>query len=540
MVPPTKRRIKSSRELREHKEQLVDMPLDVLIEIFSLLDPLDLLHLARTTKVLRAFLLNPRKSSALWKTAIRNVKDFPPCPDHLSAPAYTHLAFVPVCHGCFCPCETVEWGLRMRCCPSCVPKMTYSTFRDNYLDDHNLDIPYAHEYYELRDGGALGITVYLGTARPCYSLLDWKVVQRCKRLRKVLAEEFLAQQNAFWESIWRHARLCREWEIKTLKEKAAQLSLVRKQRVQDIKAKLEELGWTEVVSSSNFVSEILRLPQASKLEPLTPTEWTQISPQVISWARGVKQDLFWRHCMSTFNSVSLRIYQEHRSDTPLKVQPRWIDIVMAPAARLVSESNINLDTNIEALQKKFLRVLPAAIRKWSSDAVEKLEQLARDQLGLPPLSKPYCHPSVIFRCKACVRENSKNPRLRFDDALSHHHLYRDRLQVQEEKKEDTDEMTSFDKLVKRCGTYGRNIHVLRVDVAASGRAENLIRRIGQNPSRVTYEGLCRSTVKVVCSLCRPTVATRLDFKDAFKHCLDSHFRNKETEVWTRVSARNAD
>lgn len=37
-----------------------------------------------------------------------------------------------------------------------------------------------------------------------------------------------------------------------------------------IKAKLEELGWTEVVSSSNFVSEILQLPQASKLEPLTP------------------------------------------------------------------------------------------------------------------------------------------------------------------------------------------------------------------------------------------------------------------------------
>jgi len=38
-----------------------------------------------------------------------------------------------------------------------------------------------------------------------------------------------------------------------------------------IKGKLEELGWTEVPSSSNFVSDILQLPQARNLEPLTPT-----------------------------------------------------------------------------------------------------------------------------------------------------------------------------------------------------------------------------------------------------------------------------
>ena len=48
--------------------------------------------------MLRAFLLSRSKSSTLWKNAISNVRGFPPCPDHMSAPAYTHLAFVPVCH----------------------------------------------------------------------------------------------------------------------------------------------------------------------------------------------------------------------------------------------------------------------------------------------------------------------------------------------------------------------------------------------------------------------------------------------------------
>ena len=227
--------------------------------------------------------------------------------------------------------------------------------------------------------------------------------------------------------------------------------------------------------------------------------------------------MFWDHCVKKFDSVLLMmtIQREYRSDASLKVLPEWIDIIMTPATRLVLESNIDLDTNVGVLKKKFRRVLPDVIRKWSSDAVQKLEQLAREQLGLPPRSKPCCLPSVIFRCKACVREKSKSRRrLRFDDALSHRHLYRDRRK--EEKREATDEMSLSDKLAMRGRIYARNIHVLRVDVAASGRVENLIRVIGQNPSRVTYEGLCRSTIQVVCGLCQPQVATRLDFKHAVR------------------------
>ncbi|KAF8546194.1 hypothetical protein OG21DRAFT_1427778, partial [Imleria badia] len=100
MVVSTRRRAKrgSEKKVPERKRQLINMPLDVLIEIFLFSEPLDLLYLARTTKGLREFLLNRRKSFALWKNAIGNVKDFPPCPDHMSAPAYTYLAFVPVCH----------------------------------------------------------------------------------------------------------------------------------------------------------------------------------------------------------------------------------------------------------------------------------------------------------------------------------------------------------------------------------------------------------------------------------------------------------
>lgn len=38
-----------------------------------------------------------------------------------------------------------------------------------------------------------------------------------------------------------------------------------------IKAKLEELGWTDIVSSLFCDIDLLQLPEVRKLEPLTPS-----------------------------------------------------------------------------------------------------------------------------------------------------------------------------------------------------------------------------------------------------------------------------
>jgi hypothetical protein len=192
---------------------------------------------------------------------------------------------------------------------------------------------------------------------------------------------------------------------------------------------------------------------------------------------------------------------------------------MLPVVPLMFESNINYEMSRNNL-KELLRVLPRAIRKWSSDAVEELEQFARVQLDLSPLSKPSRLPSVIFRCRSCIR---RGRRLRFDEALSHKHLYKE--QRNEDQRKNTREMSSYDESVMRYGKHPWNIQVLRVDVPVSRRVENLIRRMGQNPNRVTYDEVRHSTVKVVCGLCRPRVATRMDFEHAvrrrvrfFWHC----------------------
>lgn len=71
--------------------------LDPFLQIFGHLNPADILHLARTTKELRAILMN-RSAQWIWQRARANVKDLPDCPDDLTEPQYANLAFDSLCH----------------------------------------------------------------------------------------------------------------------------------------------------------------------------------------------------------------------------------------------------------------------------------------------------------------------------------------------------------------------------------------------------------------------------------------------------------
>ena len=75
--------------------------------MLSHLHPLDLLHLCRTTKLLRSMLLN-RSAAFLWRRCMANVPyhplnpgvpDVPPKPDDLNEPQWANLLYGKV--GCY-------------------------------------------------------------------------------------------------------------------------------------------------------------------------------------------------------------------------------------------------------------------------------------------------------------------------------------------------------------------------------------------------------------------------------------------------------
>jgi len=67
------------------------------VQIFSYLEPLDILRLSRTSLDLRN-LLTSRSSEHVWRAARLNVHGLPPPPTDLNEMQYANLAFDNHCH----------------------------------------------------------------------------------------------------------------------------------------------------------------------------------------------------------------------------------------------------------------------------------------------------------------------------------------------------------------------------------------------------------------------------------------------------------
>ncbi|KAI0739425.1 hypothetical protein C8Q80DRAFT_181717 [Daedaleopsis nitida] len=65
--------------------RLSNLPLDVFYEILSLLLPMDLLNLSRTSKLITLL----KTSRSAWAKALRSIPELPPRPEDMSDPSYT-------------------------------------------------------------------------------------------------------------------------------------------------------------------------------------------------------------------------------------------------------------------------------------------------------------------------------------------------------------------------------------------------------------------------------------------------------------------
>ncbi|KAG9318778.1 hypothetical protein JVU11DRAFT_878 [Chiua virens] len=536
LISSTERKRMAARE-EDHvnlRRRLVDLPIDVLIEIFLFLEPVELLYLSRTTKWLRAFLLSRRKSSASWKNAIDNV-GLPPCPDWMSPPAYVFLAFDPVCHvGRFSIIQTLRGEFQANCFLShrdafvfaklsigtCGygPQFVYRTMSSYCGSVKKFRLPRSTMPYtltEINDNWQI-VEHYGPYCFSKYSRSDWELVQTWERPEEVSLQDFVTQKNTFWRSIEEHAKLCRAWEHRQLEKRLDQLLFLKK-RVKDIKTTVTKMGWSyDTLASFCDRPDFRELPQVKKFEQFTPQEWIEIGPQLICWL----QEAFYDECRETLHDSILSLTVARLRDTSSSVRPKDVDVATIPAVRSVIEDHIMSNMSDWDLKTGLQPVLFNAFKNWSADAVEELKQMARKDLDFPPRSKPSSLLPVIFRCKTCHQG------LRFNDALSHEHLYEVRP-----KEHSTCSLRTYERFLRGYSIYPRNTQVLQADVAASRRVENLVRQFGRNPSKVTYEELSPSTRKVVCNLCPPEVATGMIFIEAFEHCLHAHSEQNETEMW---------
>ncbi|KAF9485605.1 hypothetical protein BDN70DRAFT_870895 [Pholiota conissans] len=119
-LPRAKLAKRAKGKPKGYLKKLVEMPLDILFEIFGHLNPLDLLQLTRTTRALRD-ILTGRSSISIWRSARSSVIGLPDCPDDLTERQYAILMFV---HRCsFCQKDRVlhiSWYARIKSCIACL------------------------------------------------------------------------------------------------------------------------------------------------------------------------------------------------------------------------------------------------------------------------------------------------------------------------------------------------------------------------------------------------------------------------------------
>lgn len=73
------------------------------MQIFSLVEPLDLLHLARSARIFRRTLMS-RASKTVWqRSCMLHYPDMPSPGDLMSEPAWINLLFHHYCHVCVQP-----------------------------------------------------------------------------------------------------------------------------------------------------------------------------------------------------------------------------------------------------------------------------------------------------------------------------------------------------------------------------------------------------------------------------------------------------
>ncbi|TFK56368.1 hypothetical protein OE88DRAFT_1729885 [Heliocybe sulcata] len=260
---------------------IVDMPLDILYEVFQHLQPLDLLHTARTTKALRKILMS-RSSKSTWEVSFSGDPDVPPCPPDMSLPAWARLLYDQHCYA-IAVVRTAWWGLRIRLCMPCstdalVHKNVYEGVRIENLVPNiysELDIivliggrttlmPNAtsEDVGYLKSEADWVVSVYKGIME------DEEALQAFKDQRYTVVQDYLELD-----------RQCRSWAERKATERSCELRVLRTQRRDDLLVRLASVGWEEEIAymrrNDEQWSDFIQHNLVYQARPLTDRVWAK-------------------------------------------------------------------------------------------------------------------------------------------------------------------------------------------------------------------------------------------------------------------------
>ncbi|GJE90996.1 F-box protein [Phanerochaete sordida] len=502
---------------------MLGMPLDVIFEVLSYLEPLDLLHLARTNKEFRAMLM-ARRNAALWRAAWRNVDGLPECPEGVAHPAVANLVFCSRCYECgTVNTKWIFWDKWVRCCKRCQDailggKFKSKTFSPRLSIGNGLPIELSPAVRGLKCyqvfptwidpayGGEPkdGSVLYTDMKELNAKLEDMTVDARSAYLaeRTVLLERWRESATAFkgWFAI---KRVDRYWELVHLRDA----------RHASILEQLKEAGWYDeyMLLSCSDKAEFQALPVVRQARALTERTWRTIAPTIIGLLEKAKE---------------LRLHEEHiiRLRTRLTAfsealpklytyrpgEPSDIDIAIGvPELRQIIDSPAS--QQVDASSFDFLRddgILAAFAERWKEDCRSSIARRITEQVpGIDPDTDPLSLAVAAgFTCRKCVTLNAPCDPLVHRCDMDHHCWGPPTLAGDTYNVIAAETLTG---LFWNPRTFFKTLSILTV-----------IKKCGFDPARATIDQLNESPVRLACNACIREASgfAIMTWFAAYRHC----------------------
>ncbi|KAG9121920.1 hypothetical protein FRC07_001905, partial [Ceratobasidium sp. 392] len=224
--PVTKKRVKGKQG---GLKNCMTLPIDVFGQVAVMLDPGDLVVLARINKFFRNLLMS-RSATRIWRQSFKNISDLPECPMGMCEPQYAALVFSPYCTYCGKPVRRqIDTELRVRLCSACVQKCTV----------HSATIEWElSRYIPMSEDGFshyLRIEVDFVTA---------KITELLASGNESVLRQWKAERQDYILAREDHSERLRSYLDSTKEEKEDQVNTLRERHESQILTRLRALGWT--------------------------------------------------------------------------------------------------------------------------------------------------------------------------------------------------------------------------------------------------------------------------------------------------------
>ncbi|KAI0769758.1 hypothetical protein BD413DRAFT_556637 [Trametes elegans] len=517
-------------------QDMLNMPMDVLLEIMSLLQPRDLLNLARSTKDYRAFLMS-RKSESLWKAARAQVPKLPDIPPGMSEPQYADFMFFTHCQTCLKPnvhAQKVAWDFGTRWC-------SYKCAQDSVEQNPSI------LYYVRAELGPVGGDHFLTYE---YGLLGC----RSEVYHKAQVKEFTEKYNALTKKDDKVALVkeyrsamhersslgysLRYWAEGCKAQKKDELLNKKQERWDAIKARFIEEGWQNEFAfmSRKTAESLLALPSVNKATKLTSQGWSKVKDDIIPTLELIRQkrleaeqQAMLVHRLKLLRDACL----EHQQASGKFGRPRTREEDYQPLAADLAympafHEMINSPSNVEVTKRSFTELLGSwsdLAAEWFEQRKSEFRQCALRALGGTPaadVKDPLELAIVSFSCgqSPCRLDSGQ---LRWPQVLAHPccRRYHDRYYTHARTTGDSAYHAAVFDVFQDSAFNGIPDRMRFASTLEETRA--IISACGQDPESVTFAEMEACEARLTCKRCaKPDRCLIMDWRQAVRHLLSEH------------------